>query len=134
MDNDLRMKPPLDMSNGLTKHGFRCHRLDTYQGGNGGTWNYISMAKRESHRAELNELATELARPAAGRRQADDPLAASGDPSDRALEIEKLIRELRGKLTEAADDAEYLVTAHPFAAVASALLLGIVIGRMMGRR
>jgi ElaB/YqjD/DUF883 family membrane-anchored ribosome-binding protein len=37
-------------------------------------------------------------------------------------------------LGDAADDAEQLLTAHPFAAVASALLLGIVIGRMMGRR
>jgi hypothetical protein len=92
------------------------------------------MAKRASHRAELDELAAELARPTAGRPQAADPPAASGDRPDRAQDIENLVRELRGKLTEAADDAEQLVTAHPFAAVASALLLGIVIGRMMGRR
>jgi hypothetical protein len=89
------------------------------------------MAKREPHRAELTELATELARPQ--RHQAVPP-TASGDRPDRALEIEKLIRELQGKLADAADDAEQLVTTHPFAAVASALLLGIVIGRMMGRR
>jgi hypothetical protein len=89
------------------------------------------MAKRELRRAELNELATELARPQ--RHQAVPPIA-SGDPPDRALEIEKLIHELQGKLGDAADDAEQLVTTHPLAAVASALLLGIVIGRMMGRR
>ena len=89
------------------------------------------MAKREPHRAELNELATELARPR--RHQAVPPTASGGQP-DRAHEIEQLIRELQDNLTDAADDAEQLVTAHPFAAVASALLLGIVIGRMMGRR
>ena len=89
------------------------------------------MAKREPHRAELNELATELARP---RRHQAVPPTAPGDQPDRALEIEELIRELQGKLADAADDGEQLVTAHPFAAVASALLLGIVIGRMMGRR
>ena len=92
------------------------------------------MAKREPHRAELNELASELARPVAGRRQQADPPTASGDQPDRALEFEKVVRELQSKLTDAADDAEQLVVAHPFAAVASALLLGIVIGRMMGRR
>ena len=89
------------------------------------------MAKREPHRAELTELATELARP---RRHQAVPPTAPGDQPDRALEIEELIRELQVKLADAADDAEQLVMAYPFAAVASALLLGIVIGRMMERR
>ena len=92
------------------------------------------MAKRKSHRAELNELATALARPAAGRRQEAGPPAAAGGQPDRSLELEKLIRELQDKLTDAADDAERIVAAHPFAVAAAALLLGIVIGRMMGRR
>jgi len=92
------------------------------------------MARREPHRAELDELAAELARPVAGRRHEADAPTASGDPPDRALEIEKLIHELQSKLTDATDDVEHLVAVHPFAAVASALLLGIVIGRMMGRR
>jgi len=92
------------------------------------------MARREPHRAELDELAAELARPVAGRRQEADPPTASGDQPDRAPEIEKLIHELQSKLTDATDDVEHLVAAHPFAAMASALLLGIIIGRMMGRR
>ena len=59
-----------------------------------------------------------------------------GDQPDRTgdLEIEKLIRELQDKLSDAADDVEEIVMAHPIAVVASAFLLGIAIGRMMGRR
>jgi ElaB/YqjD/DUF883 family membrane-anchored ribosome-binding protein len=90
------------------------------------------MAKRDPHRAELDELAADLARPAAGRR-GDADAAAVSDP-DRSLEIEPLLRELQSKLSDAADDAEAILTAHPLVAVASAFLLGIVIGRMMGRR
>jgi ElaB/YqjD/DUF883 family membrane-anchored ribosome-binding protein len=44
------------------------------------------------------------------------------------------MRELQGKLSDAADDAEEIVMTHPLAAVASAFLLGIAIGRMVGRR
>lgn len=91
------------------------------------------MTKSPPHHAELHELATELARPAGPRRETDPP-TASGDRPDRALEIEQLVRELQSKLSEAAEEAEQLVAAHPLAAMASALLLGIVIGRMMGRR
>jgi ElaB/YqjD/DUF883 family membrane-anchored ribosome-binding protein len=96
----------------------------------------LPMAKRDPHRAELDELAADLARPAAGRRGDADVAAASGHKPDldRALEIEPLLRELQSKLTDAADDAEAILTAHPLVAVASAFLLGIVIGCMMGRR
>jgi len=92
------------------------------------------MTIRDLHRAELRELAAELARPAAGRSHGSDPATGSGDRPETALEIEKLIGELQGQLADAAEDAEEIVTAHPLAAVATALLLGIVIGRMVGRR
>jgi ElaB/YqjD/DUF883 family membrane-anchored ribosome-binding protein len=94
------------------------------------------MAKPDPHRAELNELAAELARPAAGGHREADTTAATGrqpDP-DRALEFETLMRELQSKLSDAADDAEEIVMTHPLAVVASAFLLGIAIGRMVGRR
>lgn len=90
------------------------------------------MAKHGSHHAELHELAAELTRP--GRHRDADPPSGSGERPDRAREIEALVRELQGKLTDAAQDAEQLIAAHPLAAVASALLLGIAIGRMTGRR
>ena len=93
------------------------------------------MPKRDRHRAELRELASELARPAAQPRTTG-AANASGDQAnaEAALDVEKLLRELQSKLSEAADDVEHVVRVHPLAAVASALLLGIVIGRIMGRR
>ena len=96
----------------------------------------LPMAKRESHHAELGELAAELTRPARDRHHGADAATATGDQPDRdgALEFEELIRELENKLSDAADDVEEIVTAHPIAVVASAFLLGIAIGRMMGRR
>jgi ElaB/YqjD/DUF883 family membrane-anchored ribosome-binding protein len=93
------------------------------------------MTKRDPHRAELRELATELARPAAEPHTTGTANAAGDQPdSEGAFDAEKLLRELQSKLSEAADDVEDIVRAHPLAAVASALLLGIVIGRIMGRR
>jgi len=93
------------------------------------------MTKRDPHRAELRELATELARPAAEPRTTGTANASGDRPgAEGVLDAEKLLRELQSKMSEAADDVEDVVRAHPLAAVASALLLGIVIGRMMGRR
>jgi ElaB/YqjD/DUF883 family membrane-anchored ribosome-binding protein len=91
------------------------------------------MTKPDPHRAELHALAAELAQPGAGRALPadDDHAKPSGEGS---ADLEKLIGELQGKLSDAANDAEEIITAHPLAAVASALLLGIVIGRLMGRR
>jgi hypothetical protein len=93
------------------------------------------MTKRDPHRAELHELATELAQPATAPRATGtvNPDADQPGPG-AAFDAEKLIRELQGKLSEAADEVEDIVRAHPLAAVASALLLGILVGRMMGRR
>jgi ElaB/YqjD/DUF883 family membrane-anchored ribosome-binding protein len=90
------------------------------------------MTKPDPHRAELHALAAELAQPGAGRAPSahDHPKPAGEGSAD----LEKLIGELQGKLSDAANDAEDIITAHPLAAVASALLLGIVIGRLMGRR
>jgi|ERR1700678_2727571 hypothetical protein len=95
----------------------------------------LPMARHDPHRAELNALAAGLVRPAAGRSN-DDTAAASGHHPDpnRGLEIEALIRELQSKLSDAADATEEIVSVHPLVAVASAFMLGIVIGRMMGRR
>jgi hypothetical protein len=89
------------------------------------------MSKSDPHRAELHQLAAELARPADARRSASDHAAEAGEES---YDIEALLRELQGKLSEAASDAEEVVLAHPLAAVASAFLLGLVLGRTMGRR
>jgi len=48
-------------------------------------------------------------------------------------EIEKLLRDLEEGLKGAADEAGELVGEHPLAAVASAFLLGLVVGRILGK-
>ena len=93
----------------------------------------VPMSKPDPHRAELNELAAELAQLATGPRGGGAD-ARSQTQSDGLREAERIIGELQSKLSEAASDAEEVVTAHPLAAVASAFLLGLLLGRMMGRR
>jgi hypothetical protein len=96
---------------------------------------YIIMPQPDWLRAELDALQAALVRPtgeptdsATGRQQAD-----AAPDHVWAGEVEKLVHELQGKLSEAAEDAESIVISHPFAALASALLLGIAIGRLMRR-
>jgi ElaB/YqjD/DUF883 family membrane-anchored ribosome-binding protein len=44
------------------------------------------------------------------------------------------MRDLQGQLAQTAAEAEDIVLSHPFAAIASALLLGIAIGHLTRRR
>lgn len=66
--------------------------------------------------------------PAAGERQAAPPI------NDARSEIERMLGELKAKFGEAADDAEDLVAAHPFASVAAAFLLGILVANYLSRK
>ncbi|MGD9925091.1 MAG: hypothetical protein AB7V13_27140 [Pseudorhodoplanes sp.] len=54
-------------------------------------------------------------------------------PEDMRGEIERVLRELQDRLGEAADEAEDIVAAHPFASVAAAFLLGILVANVMSR-
>lgn len=59
--------------------------------------------------------------------------AAAQRPSDMRSEIERVLGELQARLTEATDDAEDIVAAHPFASVAAAFLLGVLVANVMSR-
>jgi ElaB/YqjD/DUF883 family membrane-anchored ribosome-binding protein len=87
------------------------------------------MARKTPHRAELDELQAELASPASGRPGSAD----ASDAGDAGPDLAALLRELQDKLSEAAEDVEGIVVSHPLAAVAVALLVGIVIGRAVTR-
>jgi ElaB/YqjD/DUF883 family membrane-anchored ribosome-binding protein len=75
----------------------------------------------------------------AANAAAPPPEAVSAKPQDEAdsADAQKLGDELRELLHEAAgvfDEAEKNVAAHPTASVLSALLVGILIGRLTARR
>jgi hypothetical protein len=85
-------------------------------------------SQKAALRAELNRLRTSLK----NGPTTDRPDPAAGPP-DWLEDIEKLGAELHAKLSEVAEDVEVNLIAHPLVAVGVALLLGIAIGRMMGR-
>jgi ElaB/YqjD/DUF883 family membrane-anchored ribosome-binding protein len=59
--------------------------------------------------------------------------AAAPPPGDMRGEIERVLHELQDRLSEATDEAEDLVAAHPFASVAAAFLLGVLVANVMSR-
>lgn len=63
--------------------------------------------------------------------------SAAKDAASKALgarpEIEKVLRDLQDRLGEAADEAEDTIAAHPFASVAAAFLLGVLVANLMSR-
>lgn len=50
------------------------------------------------------------------------------------LQLQDQLRQFANELTELFDEAEKSVSAHPTQSVVGALLVGILIGRMLGRR
>ena len=58
---------------------------------------------------------------------------AAPDDAGARSEIEKMLGELQKKFGEASDDAEDIIAAHPFASVAAAFLLGILVATFMSR-
>lgn len=82
------------------------------------------MSQKDAVRGTLDALRAKLA-----PSRSDQPDGSSDWMSD----VYKIVQELRGKLAEAAVHAEDLAIAHPFATITAALLLGIFIGRTMGR-
>ncbi|WFU75550.1 hypothetical protein [Bradyrhizobium sp. CB2312] len=61
------------------------------------------------------------------------PTAASSMPSDEA-ELQGYLRQLAEEVTDLFGEAEKSISAHPTQSVAGALVLGILIGRLHGRR
>ena len=64
------------------------------------------------------------------------PLAAAEPPPEPAeeTELQSQIRQFAHELTALFDEAEKGISAHPTQSVAGALLVGILIGRLLGRR
>lgn len=58
---------------------------------------------------------------------------SAAPPGDMRGEVERVLRELQEKLGEVTDEAEDLIAANPFASVAAAFLLGILVANVMSR-
>ena len=66
----------------------------------------------------------------------DGDAAASAAPppaGEMRGEIERVLRELQDRIGEAADEAEDVIAANPFASVAAAFLLGVLVANFMSR-
>jgi hypothetical protein len=89
------------------------------------------MARPSSIRAELDQLRAELdALRHAPKPEAPPPPAPEGDePRD----FEQQLRQLMDQAQILLDEAEDTVASHPALAVAGALALGLVIGRLTAR-
>jgi hypothetical protein len=82
--------------------------------------------------AELESMRQELARPSeAVHAGAASPEAVSvaGIPP-----LDDLLRELEEKWAGASETAEELVKAHPIVALAAAFIVGMAVGRLMGKQ
>ncbi len=84
--------------------------------------------------AAKTQRAANTAQPAATSAPVAPPTAAEPtEPSDEA-ELQGQMRQFAHELTELFGDAEKSISAHPTQSVAGALLVGILIGRLLGRR
>lgn len=70
---------------------------------------------------------------AASAASAQGRAEASPPPGDMRGEVERVLHELQDKLGEAADEAEDVIAANPFASVAAAFLLGVLVANFMSR-
>jgi ElaB/YqjD/DUF883 family membrane-anchored ribosome-binding protein len=91
---------------------------------------------------ELKSLHEELSASHRERTQAADPPSATetadasyAGPDDTAEElVRNELREFTEMIKELAEEAEKSMAAHPAAVAVGALVLGILIGRLLGRR
>lgn len=88
------------------------------------------MARRRDMQAELARLKDDLVR---DEGQGQRPAAQADEKPDDGFGIESLLAEFQSYFSEATDEAEDLISAHPLAAVGCALALGILIGRYTRR-
>jgi hypothetical protein len=84
----------------------------------------------QSATAELAGLRAELEKPAAASRPAAAP-AADAPPAGQTeaqLHIEQVLQDLQSALSEAAQNAEDIITEHPLPSGSAAFLLGVAVG------
>jgi ElaB/YqjD/DUF883 family membrane-anchored ribosome-binding protein len=90
---------------------------------------------------ELKSLQDELSagqqKRSAAPTAAPTPPPATAEPLNDRVEEHELrdhLRELTNEVTSFFEDAEKGISAHPTQSVVGALLVGILIGRLLGRR
>ena len=90
--------------------------------------------------AELVGLRAELEKPAAASRPAAAPAsaapAADAPPAvqtEAQLHIEQVLQDLQSALSEAAEDAEDIITEHPLPSISASFLLGVAVGWLAAR-
>jgi ElaB/YqjD/DUF883 family membrane-anchored ribosome-binding protein len=97
------------------------------------TADVVVSRELKSLQDELSVAQRERSEPAA----AAIPLSSPAEPLKETTEEHELrdhLRELTGEVTSFFEDAEKGISAHPTQSVVSALLVGILIGRLLGRR
>jgi ElaB/YqjD/DUF883 family membrane-anchored ribosome-binding protein len=89
----------------------------------------------EALRRELQQvppIVEEVGAAAAGAT-ASAAAAASAAAGDARSEVERVLGELQARFADATDEAENVITANPFASVAAAFLLGVLVANVMSR-
>ncbi|MGC2413344.1 MAG: hypothetical protein WA459_11695 [Stellaceae bacterium] len=94
----------------------------------------VAVAQREREQPAPPSLAPERSS-ASGRPTADGMGIAAAAPEEAAEEgaLRDQLGELVDQVTQFFEDAEKNIAAHPAESVIAALLLGILIGRLLGR-
>jgi ElaB/YqjD/DUF883 family membrane-anchored ribosome-binding protein len=69
----------------------------------------------------------------AGAAAASATASAAEAAGDARSEVERVLGELRARFADATDEAENVITANPFASVAAAFLLGVLVANVMSR-
>ena len=80
-------------------------------------------------RSELEALLKDLAKMGASDATPDESLDLAENAAKDGEHTEAL-RRLSSYLTGKVDDTEEMLTAHPFAAISAAFMLGVAIGRL----
>jgi ElaB/YqjD/DUF883 family membrane-anchored ribosome-binding protein len=100
------------------------------------------MTGRGDLQRELEALRRELRQVPRVAEEAEAASAAAAQtgaevppppPGDMRGEVERVLRELQDRLGEATDEAEDVIAANPFASVAAAFLLGVLVANFMSR-
>jgi ElaB/YqjD/DUF883 family membrane-anchored ribosome-binding protein len=90
-----------------------------------------SAAPSSSLQEELEALRRELMQ--APAMEEPGATEAPRDTGGVREDIEKALRDLQEKLGETAEEAEDVIAANPFASVAAAFLLGVLVANFMSR-
>ena len=97
----------------------------------------VLLHELKSLREEVSSSQKERLSRAADRASAGDEAAGSPVQPIEAIEERRLdgeLRELVDAIKEFAQDAEKNASAHPAATAIGAMVVGILIGRLLGRR